>query len=88
MKRWVMLRSISPEMLPDIDDLLPPPAEPWYFQTRRGGLYRALPPFDRRTSHEYAMEYNLVTVADRSADAKYLRPGTKEWAIARQAVLA
>lgn len=85
MKRWVQWRSFSPEVLPVLDEVLPPPKEPWYFQTQRGALYRAVPPFKRQVSEAPDSPYGMVVV-DKSADARYLRPGTKEWAAARESL--
>ena len=58
-----------------LDELVPPPPEPWYVRGPRGGLYMATGPVARRvafTGRDFAS--GTVSVVDRSAGTRYIRP--------------
>ena len=66
-----------------LDELVPPPPEPWYVRGPRGGLYVATGPVTRRagfTGDDFM--HVTMSVVDRSAGTRYIRPRS---ALAREA---
>lgn len=77
MKVAVILKAVSKQVWSDSSLDVLPPIDPYYVTGPRGGRYLAVPPWTRTVDETTRWDQNLVTVIDRSAGLRYIRPHLK-----------